>query len=82
MALVKLGLPFVAWNVLVRVRSDLDSIVLGSLLSIQAVGWWSAAQRIVSIPIFVPVMVTTPLLPALVSPGRPRRVRTNPAPYL
>jgi len=67
LALLKSGLPFVAWNVLLRVRGDLDSIVLGGLLSIEAVGWWSAAQRIVSIPIFVPALVVTPLLPALSS---------------
>jgi O-antigen/teichoic acid export membrane protein len=35
------------------------------MLSAEAVGWWSAALRIVSIPIFVPVLITTPLLPAL-----------------
>jgi O-antigen/teichoic acid export membrane protein len=29
------------------------------------VGWWGAAVRIIGIPIFIPVLVTTPLLPAL-----------------
>jgi O-antigen/teichoic acid export membrane protein len=42
-----------------------ESLFLGALLSVEAVGWWSAALRIVSIPIFVPVLITTPLLPAL-----------------
>src|SRR3954464_14828211 len=35
------------------------------MLNVEAVGWWSAALRIVSIPIFVPTLLVTPLLPAL-----------------
>jgi O-antigen/teichoic acid export membrane protein len=35
------------------------------MLSVEAVGWWSAALRVVSIPIFVPTLIVTPLLPAL-----------------
>lgn len=75
--LVRSGLPFVAWNVLLRVRGDVDSLVLAGLLSIEAVGWWSAAQRIISIPVFVPVLVITPLLPALSSVRHDREVFTR-----
>jgi O-antigen/teichoic acid export membrane protein len=67
-ALVKLaalGLPFLAWNILVRLRSDGDALVLGAMLSIEAVGWWAVALRVVSIPIFVPTLIIMPLLPAL-----------------
>lgn len=63
--LASLGLPFLAWNVLVRFRSDGEALFLGALLSVEAVGWWSAALRVVSIPIFVPTLIVTPLLPAL-----------------
>jgi len=77
LGLGKSGLPFVAWNVLLRVRGDVDSIVLAMLLSVEAVGWWSAAQRIISIPVFVPAMVITPLLPALSSVRENRDVFTR-----
>jgi len=66
-ALASTGLPFLVWQVLLRVRGDVDSIVLGRLLSVEAVGWWNAGQRIIAIPVFVPVLVATPLLPALTS---------------
>jgi O-antigen/teichoic acid export membrane protein len=74
LALVTAGLPFLAWDLLLRVRGDVDAIVLGSLLSVEAAGWWSAAQRIASIPVFVPVLVMTPLLPALAGVKADREV--------
>ena len=60
-----LGLPFLAWTVLLKVRSEGEAILLASMLNVETVGWWAAALRIISIPVFVPVLITTPLLPAL-----------------
>jgi O-antigen/teichoic acid export membrane protein len=77
LSLAKSGLPFVAWDLLLHVRGNLDSIVLGRLLSVEAVGWWNAAQRIAAIPVFVPVLVVTPLLPALASLVRDRETMTR-----
>lgn len=76
-ALAMSGLPFVAWDLLLTIRGNLDSIVLGRLLSVEAVGWWSAAQRIAAIPVFVPVLVVTPLMPALAGLVRDRETMTR-----
>jgi O-antigen/teichoic acid export membrane protein len=75
--LARSGLPFVAWDLLLHLRGNLDSIVLGRLLSLEAVGWWNAAQRIAAIPVFVPVLVVTPLLPALSGLTRDRETMTR-----
>jgi O-antigen/teichoic acid export membrane protein len=48
-----------------RLRHEVDVILLGLLLNQQAVGWLAAANRINYIPIFIPTLITTPLLPAL-----------------
>jgi len=77
LALAVSGLPFVAWDLLLHIRGNLDSIVLGNLLSVEAVGWWNAAQRIAAIPVFVPVLVVTPLLPALSGLVRDRETMTR-----
>jgi len=63
--LAREGLPFLGWSVVSRLRNDGDIILLGTLLTQQAVGWYSAAMRIAGIPIFIPTLITTPLLPAL-----------------
>ena len=76
-SLAKSGLPFVVWDLLLHIRGNLDSIVLGRLLSVEAVGWWNAAGRIAAIPVFVPVLVVTPLLPALSSLVRDRETMTR-----
>jgi O-antigen/teichoic acid export membrane protein len=63
--LVRGGLPFLGWSVAVQSRGQMDVILLGLLLREHVVGWLAAAQRIVWIPVFIPTLVTTPLLPAL-----------------
>ena len=65
MTFAAMGLPFLAWNFLVRFRTEGETLFLGPMLSVEAVGWWSVAMRIVSIPLFVPTLIMTPLLPAL-----------------
>jgi len=60
-----MGLPFLAWGALVRFRSEGEMLFLGSMLNIETVGWWNVAMRIVVIPLFVPTLIVTPLLPAL-----------------
>lgn len=59
------GSPFLSWDVASRIRSDCDRILLVILSSASAVGWYAAAWRIIAIPMFVPTLLTTPLLPAL-----------------
>jgi O-antigen/teichoic acid export membrane protein len=65
LGLAALGLPFLGWDLLVRLRTEGESLILGTMLSVEAVGWWSAALRVVAIPVFVPTLIVTPLMPAL-----------------
>jgi O-antigen/teichoic acid export membrane protein len=64
-AVIAGGAPFLGWNVAARIRSESDRIVLIVLSSAAAVGWYAAALRIIAIPMFIPTLITTPLLPAL-----------------
>jgi O-antigen/teichoic acid export membrane protein len=66
------GLPFLGWNIALRVRGGLDVILTGFLLQPSVAGWLVAAYRIINVPVFIPAIVTTPLLPAL-SANRDRR---------
>jgi O-antigen/teichoic acid export membrane protein len=65
LGLATMGLPFLGWEVLVRVRTEGEALMLGAILSAEAVGLWSAAMRVVAIPVFVPTLIVTPLMPAL-----------------
>jgi O-antigen/teichoic acid export membrane protein len=59
------GLPFLGWNVALRIRGEVYFVILSLLLNAQATGWLAAARRIATIPVFIPTLITTPLLPAL-----------------
>jgi O-antigen/teichoic acid export membrane protein len=74
-ALVAGGLPFLGWNVALRIRGGLDVILLGALLQPNVAGWLVAAYRIINVPVFIPTIVTTPLMPVL------SRARADPAAY-
>jgi O-antigen/teichoic acid export membrane protein len=59
------GLPFFGWSVVLTVTSGIDRVLLGGFVPAAEVGWYAAAFRIISIPIFIPTLVITPLFPAL-----------------
>jgi O-antigen/teichoic acid export membrane protein len=59
------GLPFLGWNIAIRVRADIDVVLTGILLHSSVAGWLAAAYRIINITVFIPAAITTPLLPAL-----------------
>jgi O-antigen/teichoic acid export membrane protein len=59
------GLAFMAMNLTLTMRGNLDRLLLGAFANSAAVGWYAAAGRIAAIPIFVPTLVMTPLLPVL-----------------
>ena len=63
----KEGLPFLGWIMANRLRGDIEVGLLATFLSQQAVGWWGAATRIIGVPLFIPTLITLPLLPALSS---------------
>lgn len=59
------GLPFLGWNVAARVRADIDVVLTGILLQSSVAGWLAAAYRIINVTVFIPTVITMPLLPAL-----------------
>ena len=64
-ALVRGGLPFLGWQLAMRVRNQIDVALVGSALGAQAAGWLAGAYRVIYVPSFVPNLLATPLLPAL-----------------
>ncbi|MCC7367654.1 MAG: hypothetical protein IT306_04490 [Chloroflexi bacterium] len=65
--LAVMGLPFAGMALVLRLRGDAEVMLLGLGLSVEVLGWWSAAERIAYIALFVPTLLITPLLPALSS---------------
>jgi O-antigen/teichoic acid export membrane protein len=59
------GFPFLAWNLTLAITSGIDRILLGLFVPAAEVGWYAAAFRIFSIPIFIPTLIMNPLYPAL-----------------
>jgi O-antigen/teichoic acid export membrane protein len=64
-ALLIAGLPFAGMSLVLRLRGDAEVMLLGLGLSVEVLGWWSAAERISYIALFVPTLLATPLMPAL-----------------
>ena len=64
-ALIREGFPFLGAVVATRLRGDIETTLLAILVGHQAVGWLAAATRIVAVPLFIPTLIITPLLPAL-----------------
>lgn len=69
------GLPFLGWNIALRVRDNADVVMTGLLLRPGVAGWLSAAYRIIGVTVFIPTVITTPLLPAL------SKMKDRPAEY-
>ncbi|HET6345804.1 MAG TPA: oligosaccharide flippase family protein, partial [Myxococcota bacterium] len=59
------SLPFLLWMVTTAIYSKVDVVLLGVLSGEAVVGWYSAAYRIMGIPVSVPTIVITVLFPAL-----------------
>ncbi len=59
------GLPFLGMLLATRVYAEVDALLLAALSREAVIGWYSAAYRIISVPMFIPTLVITPLLPAL-----------------
>jgi O-antigen/teichoic acid export membrane protein len=63
--LVKAGFPFLTWAATQMVYSQIDRVLLAAMVPAAEVGWYAAAARIIAIPLFIPTIIVTPLLPAL-----------------
>jgi O-antigen/teichoic acid export membrane protein len=62
------GLPFFAWSVVLLFYWQIDITMIKVMVPDHAnavVGWYAAASRLTNIPLFLPMIVIAPLLPAL-----------------
>jgi O-antigen/teichoic acid export membrane protein len=59
------GLPFFVWQAALVVYGQIDSVLLSLLTGDAVVGWYVAAYRIVTVPIFLPSILVTVVFPAL-----------------
>lgn len=59
------GLPFFTWSVVLLFYWQVDIPMLKVMSGDTVVGWYAIANRIIAIPVFLPTIVTTAILPAL-----------------
>lgn len=59
------GMPFMGWNVALRIRCQIDVVVVAALLGERTAGWLAGAYRVIAVPFFIPNLIAVPLLPAL-----------------
>ena len=67
------GLPFLVWEMSLLLYGQIDVILLGSLTHEAVIGWYGAAYRVISVPGFIPGIVMTALLPAMLSASHTSR---------
>jgi O-antigen/teichoic acid export membrane protein len=61
------GIPFFLWGLLLFVYGSIDILMLESMTSSDVVGWYNLAYRWVGIPVVLPFLLATVVLPALSS---------------
>ena len=62
------GMPFFAWSVVLLFYWQVDITMIKIMVPHDAnviIGWYAAASRLTNIPLFLPMIVIAPLLPAL-----------------
>ena len=59
------SMPFFTWSVVLLFYGQVDITMLHQMVGDAEVGWYAAANRVVSIPVFLPTIVITAILPAL-----------------
>ena len=64
-ALALAGMPFMGWVVFRTLYSQTDPVILRLVTNAATVGWYAAATRLVGTSLFLPVAITTALLPTL-----------------
>lgn len=61
------GLPFFVWQASLVIYGKVDMLMLGIFTEDAVIGWYAAAYRLTSLHTFIPAIVMTATLPALVS---------------
>jgi O-antigen/teichoic acid export membrane protein len=64
------GLPFLLWQASLVVYGKIDMLMLGAFTTDEVIGWYAAAYRLTSLHTFIPAIIMTATLPALVSAAR------------
>ncbi len=59
------GMPFLVWETALLTYARVDVLILAAFATDAVLGWYSAAYRIISIPLFVPAVLMTVTFPAL-----------------
>jgi len=61
------GLPFLVWQASLQIYGQIDILILSILSTHSAVGWYAAAYRLISVPIFAPTIIGAAAFPAISS---------------
>jgi O-antigen/teichoic acid export membrane protein len=64
-SLTRGGVPFLIWETALLTYARVDVIIMAMFAHAAVLGWYNAAYRIISIPLFFPVIVMTVTFPAL-----------------
>lgn len=63
--LLKGGAPFLLWSGFLILQPSIESVLLSKLASVEAVGWYGAANKLSGVLLFPAVIMTGALLPTL-----------------
>jgi O-antigen/teichoic acid export membrane protein len=63
--MIRGGVPFMVWETALLTYARVDVLILAIFAHAAVLGWYAAAYRIISLPLFLPAIVMTVVLPAL-----------------
>ncbi|MDQ2800812.1 MAG: oligosaccharide flippase family protein, partial [Armatimonadota bacterium] len=63
--LARQGLPFLTTAIFIAVYGNCDAVLMSKLSSLDSIGWYGLAKRLAGTTLFLPVALTSALLPAL-----------------
>lgn len=69
-SLTRGGVPFLVWETALLTYARVDVIIMSMFAHAAVLGWYNAAYRLISIPLFFPVIVMTVTFPALSAAAR------------
>lgn len=59
------GVPFMIWTIVQTIYSSIDVSILSFLTDNATVGWYALADRLISVPFFLPSLIMTVFFPSL-----------------
>jgi O-antigen/teichoic acid export membrane protein len=59
------GIPFLVWETALLTYARVDVLILAAFADDAVLGWYGAAYRLISVPLFVPAVLLTVMFPAL-----------------